>query len=104
MQGIGYRASIDDQAVSLINLSLSGVLVRGPVLPTQSIIFKIGWPQDSVWCTALGRVRWARFERSNGQDEAAYRIGLEFETWDVRRLKEIMHHCRRTLGRTFEAA
>jgi hypothetical protein len=106
MHGTGYRAVIDDQPVSLINLSLSGVMVRGPmrVLPSQSILFKIGWPQDDQLCAAIGRVRWVRFERTRGQEEAAYRIGLAFETWDVRRLKEIMHHCRQTLAPSFEVA
>jgi len=29
------------------------------------------------------------------RDEALYRVGMEFETWDVARLKEIMRYLRR---------
>jgi PilZ domain len=106
MQGSGYRAVVDDRSVSLINLSLSGVLVRGPMrlLPSQSIIFKIGWPQDGQLCAAIGRVRWVEFEPAEKQDEAPCRVGLAFETWDVRRMKEIIHHCRRMVVPSFKTA
>jgi hypothetical protein len=99
MQGTGYRGVIDDRPVALIDLSVSGVQTRGPfrVRPDQSIIFKIGWPQDKLSCTALGRVQWVRFEPARPEADASYRIGLAFETWDVRLLREIMHHCQRTL-------
>jgi hypothetical protein len=103
MQGAGYRAVIDDQPVSLVNLSLSGVLVRGPmrVLPCQSIIFKIGWPEDDRPCAAIGRVRWVRIESTSGHNEADCEIGVAFETWDVRRLKGIMRDCRRNTGSVY---
>jgi hypothetical protein len=103
MQGTGYRALIDEQPVSLVNLSLSGVLVRGPmlVLPSQSIIFKIGWPQDERPCAAIGRVRWVRVGNASGHNEAVCEVGVAFETWDVRRLKEIMHDCRRNTGSVY---
>ena len=97
MLGSGYRAVIDGQCVALVNLSLTGAQVRGPhkVTRDQPAILRIGWPQDQRSCDAIARVRWVQVEgdRSN---VPAYRIGLTFETWDVRRLKEIMHHWRRT--------
>jgi hypothetical protein len=99
MHGTGYRGAIDDRPVALIDLSVSGVQARGPfrLRPGQSIIFKIGWPQDELSCAALGRVQWVRVEPARRETEASYGIGLAFETWDVRLLKEIMHHCQRML-------
>jgi hypothetical protein len=96
MEGTGYRATLDDETVSLTNLSLSGVLVRSQTsaVPGPPMIFKIGWPQDRRGCAAIGRVRWVRFDPAKRQEEATYRIGLAFETWDVRRLMDIVGHCR----------
>jgi len=97
MVGSGYRAIVDGRAVALVNLSLSGAQWRGAirVRPDQPAIVKIGWPQDHQLCTALARVRWVQFEPDASRDESLYRVGIEFETWDVRRLKEIIRHCTR---------
>src|SRR5213596_878575 len=48
MFGSGYRVVVDDRHVALVNLSMSGAQVRGPieVARDQTLIFKIGWPQD----------------------------------------------------------
>jgi PilZ domain len=99
MVGAGYRAVIDGQHVALINLSLSGAQIRSSmrVLRDQPAIVKIGWPQDDQLCAAIARVRWVELESDHSNDERIYRVGLAFETWDVRGLKEIMRHC----GRTF---
>ena len=99
MVGAGYRAVVDGQHVALINLSLSGAQVRSSmsVLRDQPAIVKIGWPQDDQLCAAIARVRWVELESEGSNDERVYRVGLAFETWDVRGLKEIMRHC----GRTF---
>lgn len=99
MVGAGYRAVIDGQHVALINLSLSGAQIRSSmrVLRDQPAIVKIGWPQDEQLCAAIARVRWVELESDRSNDERIYRVGLAFETWDVRGLKEIMRHC----GRTF---
>lgn len=99
MVGAGYRAVVDGQHVALINLSLSGAQVRSSmsVLRDQPAIVKIGWPQDDQLCAAIARVRWVELESEGFNDERIYRVGLAFETWDVRGLKEIMRHC----GRTF---
>ena len=95
MLGSGYRAVIDGRKVALVNLSLSGAQLRGSirVLPDQPAIVKIGWPQDELLCTAIARVRWVQFEPDPSMDEGLYRVGLEFETWDVRGLKKIIRHC-----------
>lgn len=94
MIGSGYRAVIDGRNVSLINLSLSGAQIRGPirVARDQPITVKIGWPQDELSCTAIARVRWVLVEPESSKDEEICRIGLAFETWDVRALREIMQH------------
>jgi hypothetical protein len=94
MLGSGYRAVIDGQQVALVNLSLSGAQLRGSirVLPDQPMIVKIGWPQDEAACTAIARVRWVQFEPDPSKNSGLYRVGLAFETWDVRGLKEIMRH------------
>jgi hypothetical protein len=99
MLGAGYRAVIDGRHVALINLSLSGAQIRSSmcVLRDQPAIVKIGWPQDEQLCAAIARVRWVHLESEPSSDESIYRIGLAFETWDVRGLKEIIRHC----GRTF---
>jgi hypothetical protein len=99
MVGAGYRAVVDGQHVALINLSLSGAQVRSSmsVLKDQPAIVKIGWPQDDQLCAAIARVRWVELESGGSNDERIYRVGLAFETWDVRGLKEIIRHC----GRTF---
>ena len=100
MCGSGYRVVIEDRHVTLVNLSMSGAQVRGAIHASrdQPLIFKIGWPQDREACAAIARVRWVSLESEEAQREAIYRIGLAFETWDVRRLKEIIRHCERTFA------
>jgi PilZ domain-containing protein len=104
MVGAGYRAVIDGRHVALINLSLSGAQVRSSmrVLRDQPAIVKIGWPQDEQLSAAIARVRWVELEAEGSTDERIYRVGLAFETWDVRGLKEIMRHCGRTFGSSSE--
>jgi PilZ domain len=100
MFGSGYRVVVEDRQVALVNLSMSGAQVRGAIHAArdQPLIFKIGWPQDREACAAIARVRWVRLESAEARREAIYRIGLAFETWDVRRLKEIIRHCQRTFA------
>jgi len=92
MLGSGYRAAIDGRQASLINLSLSGVQLRGPVRvrPDQPTIVKIGWTKDDLLCSAIARVRWVQFEPDAASGESLYRVGLAFETWDVKRLKAML--------------
>ena len=94
--GSGYRALIDGNPVALVNLSLSGAQLRGPlrVRPDQPAIVKIGWPQEELPCTALARVRWVQFEPDFSRNESLYRVGIAFEAWDVRSLREIIRHLR----------
>ncbi len=105
MLGSGYRVLVDKQPVALINLSLSGAQVRGAVRVSngQPVLVDIGWPQDRLSCAAISRVRWVQAEPEAAADEM-FRIGLAFETWDVRRLKEIMHHCDARTRRARSAA
>jgi hypothetical protein len=102
MLSAGYRAAVDGTHVALVNLSLTGAQVRGLVglRPDQPAVVKIGWPQDEQSCAAFARVRWVELENDPSSDQRIYRVGLAFETWDVRRLKDIMRHCERTFGRT----
>ena len=95
MVGSGYRAAIDGRQAVLVNLSVTGAQLRGPirVLPDQPTIVKIGWPKEDLLCTAIARVRWVRFEPDPSSRGGLYRVGLAFETWDVRGLKEIIRHC-----------
>jgi PilZ domain len=104
MYGSGYRVVIDDQHVALVNLSFSGAQVRGPIQVSrdQPLIFKIGWPQDRTSCDAIARVRWVCLDADEAQREGIYRVGLAFETWDVRRLKEIVRHRERTFATKIE--
>jgi hypothetical protein len=92
MLGSGYRVLIDGRHVALIDLSLSGVQIRGSLHLAlgHPVILKIGWPQDQLSFTAIARVRWVRPEPDSRDSELMYRIGLAFETWDVRRLREII--------------
>jgi hypothetical protein len=104
MFGSGYRVVVDDRQVALVNLSMSGAQVRGPIEVSrdQTLIFKIGWPQDRDACAAIARVRWVSLESGESRCEGIYRMGLAFETWDVRRLKEIVRHCERTFATKVE--
>jgi hypothetical protein len=104
MCGSGYRVAIDDQYVALVNLSLSGAQVRGSIQVScdQPLIFKIGWPQDRESCAAIARVRWVSRESGESERDGIYRMGLAFEAWDVRRLKDIIHHCERTFATKVE--
>jgi hypothetical protein len=94
MIGSGYRAVIDEEPAALVNLSLTGAQLRGwmRVAPDQPAIVKIGWPQDDLPCTALARVRWVQFEPDPSMESGLYRVGVAFETWDVRTLRDIMCH------------
>jgi hypothetical protein len=94
MIGSGYRAVIDGNPAALVNLSLTGAQLRGSVrvLPDQPAIIKIGWPQDEGPCTALARVRWVQFEPDSSMESGLYRVGIAFETWDVRTLRDIMRN------------
>jgi hypothetical protein len=105
MYGAGYRVVVEEQQVSLVNLSVSGAQVRGSIKASrnQPLIFRIGWPQDRTSCDAIARVRWVCLDPDGSPREGIYRIGLAFETWDVRRLKEIIRHCERTFGTKVEA-
>ena len=96
----GYRAAVDGQRVALINLSLTGAQIRSltRVLPEQPAIIKIGWPQDQQSCAALARVRWVELDGEPSAEQMIYRVGLAFETWDVKKLKDIMRHCGRMFG------
>lgn len=98
MLGSGYRAVVDGQTVALVNLSLSGAQVCGPVRVSRNhpTILRIGRPHDDLSCDAIVRVRWLEVESDRSTTESAYRMGLAFERWDVRQLKEIMQHCART--------
>jgi PilZ domain len=93
MLGSGYRAAIDGRQAALINLSLSGAQLRGPVRfrPDQPTIVKIGWTRDDLLCSAIARVRWVQFEPDASSGEGLYRVGLAFETWDVQRLKAMLN-------------
>jgi hypothetical protein len=104
MFGSGYRVVVEDRQVALVNLSMSGAQVCGAVYAArdQPLIFKIGWPQDREACAAIARVRWVSLESDEARREAIYRIGLAFETWDVRRLKEIIRHSERTFASKVE--
>jgi len=104
MCGSGYRVVVEDRQVALVNLSMSGAQIRGAIQAArdQPLIFKIGWPQDREPCAAIARVRWVSLESEEAQRETIYRIGLAFETWDVRRLKEIIRHCERTFASKVE--
>lgn len=97
----GYRAAIDGQRVALVNLSLTGAQIRSltRVLPEQPAIIKIGWPQDEQSCAALARVRWVELDDERSGEQVIYRVGLAFETWDVKKLKDIVRHCERMFGR-----
>ncbi len=92
MLGSGYRVVIDGRHVALINLSLTGAQIRGPLRleRDQPVIVKIGWPQDHLSFTAIARVRWVQLEPEPRDNQPVYRTGVVFETWDVRRLKEII--------------
>ena len=93
MDGSGYQVVVEGRRrVSLVNLSLSGAQVRGAltVLPQQPLIVNIGTLHEARSCGAIARVRWVQPDRELSREEEIYRIGLAFETWDVRRLKEIL--------------
>jgi hypothetical protein len=92
MLGSGYHVVIDGRHVALINVSLTGAQIRGPLRleRDQPVIVKIGWPQDHLSFTAIARVRWVQLEAEPRDNQPVYRTGVAFETWDVRRLKEII--------------
>jgi hypothetical protein len=92
MLGSGYRVVIDGRQVALINLSLTGAQLRGPLRleRDQPVLVKIGWPQDHLSFAAIARVRWVQLEAEPRDNQPVYRTGVVFETWDVRRLKEII--------------
>jgi PilZ domain len=104
MLGSGYHVVIDGRHVALINLSLTGAQIRGPLRleRDQPVIVKIGWPQDRVSFTAIARVRWVQLEPEPRDNQPVYRTGVAFETWDVRRLREIIQNCDRTSSPTAE--
>ena len=94
MRYTGYRGTVNEQPVAIVDLSALGVQVRGQVRvrPRESVTLKLGWAME-LPSTALGRVQWVQMETAMEPGEALYRIGLAFELWDVRLVKKIMQSC-----------
>lgn len=92
---------VENQVVNAVDFSLHGVQFRSTlrVAPGNSIVMNIRWRQEAA-SMALGRVMWATFEKPSKLVEAHYRVGVSFESSDMRTIRTILDRC--GLGRSFD--
>lgn len=92
---------VENQVVNAVDFSLHGVQFRSSMraAPGNSIVMNIRWRQESS-SMALGRVMWATFEKPSKLVEAHYRVGVSFESSDLRTIRAILNKC--GLGRAFD--
>lgn len=92
---------VENHVVNAVDFSLHGVQFRSTmrVAPGNSIVMNIRWRQEAA-SMALGRVMWATFEKPGKLVEAHYRVGVSFESSDMRTIRTILDRC--GLGRSFD--
>lgn len=92
---------LGQEAVSAVDVSLRGIQFRcaSRVTPGSTLLLKLRYKNESP-SVALGRVMWATFERPNHASVPHYRVGVVFETADVRLIRAMLQHCGLGQGET----
>jgi len=88
------EVQLGEEFVSAVDFSLRGMQFRSltRVVPGSTVIVSVKWKQQTP-SVALGRVMWATFEKLNHLAAPHYRVGLIFETADVRTLRMMLEEC-----------
>lgn len=85
---------LGDETVSGVDVSLRGIQFRcaSRLVPGSTVMLGLRSGQESP-SMALGRVMWATFERTSADAVPMYRVGVVFETVDVRAVRNILQQC-----------
>lgn len=88
---------LGDETVSAVDFSLRGIQFRCEtrLVPGSTIMLSLRHRTDSP-SVALGRVMWATFEKINAEAVPNYRVGVVFETVDVRIIRNMLSQCSTT--------
>lgn len=86
--------NLGDEAVSAVDVSLRGIQFRCAtrVTPGSTVMLKLRYRSESP-SVALGRVMWSTFERPTHVSTALYRVGVSFETADIRLIRAMLKEC-----------
>lgn len=85
---------LGEELVSAVDFSLRGIQFRCStrVIPGSTMMLSLRWRNESP-SVALGRVMWATFEKPNHLATPHYRVGVTFETVDVRIVRAMLQQC-----------
>ncbi len=82
------------ETVSAVDFSLRGIQFRCAtrLVPGSTVMLNLRWRQENP-SIALGRVMWATFEKPSHMSTPHYRVGVVFETVDVRIIRSMLDQC-----------
>lgn len=82
---------LGDEQVSAVDFSLRGIQFRCTtrVVPGSTIMLKLRLKEEPA-SVALGRVMWAAFEKPSHLASPHYRVGVVFETADIRIIRALL--------------
>lgn len=85
---------LGEEVVSAVDVSLRGIQFRCAtrVVPGSTVMLSLRLKEDTP-SVALGRVMWAAFERPNHVASPHYRVGVVFETADIRTIRTMLQQC-----------
>lgn len=84
---------LGDETVCAVDVSVRGLQFRcaARVVPGSTVMLKLSYKNESP-SVALGRVMWAAYERATHSSTPHYRVGIVFETADVRLIRSMLRH------------
>ena len=86
-----FSVELGGEVVSGVDVSLRGIQFRcrTRLVPGSTVMLSLRQRDESP-SIALGRVMWAAFERPHVHVEPHYRVGVVFETVDVRIVRNML--------------
>lgn len=91
MMSSDATVQLGDETVTAVDFSLRGIQFRciSRLVPGSTVMLSLRWKQENP-SVALGRVMWATFEKPVHMATAHYRVGVVFETVDVRIIRSML--------------
>ena len=85
---------LGEETVNAVDFSLRGIQFRctSRLVPGSTVMLSLRNRNESP-SVALGRVMWATFEKINADATPNYRVGVVFETVDVRIIRNMLSQC-----------